>query len=311
MDRPPDQSPDPHGAFRARGNSGRFLRAATLRATTDLKSRRQSIVERLPLTAAVLRRGASGMAKTATTCIVAAVVTFSISKSSPVEHLITALQLYHPAAQARPMFESAGDSLIEPLFGPQAVEACLGGCSARDVSDPTLCQQACARLSLAEYPRRITLDDIDAKADAERVIVSCITSTVPSSTTMDEATWRSEVLATVERIERAPRDSRGSDFGVARLIYQQLLETANQLRVPTTLDKSERSFTEKLLRSSCLRANLALSELGLVIVHQNRDSLSERYYRTFQRTLKQETFAAEQRLLNEARSLKRLKAAAS
>lgn len=311
MDRPPDQSPDPHGAFRARGNSGRFLRAATLRTTTELKNRRRSLVEKLPLTASVLRRGVWGVAKTAATCILAAAVTFSVSKSSPVEHLITALQLYHPSAQARPLFERTGDSLIEPLFGPQAVEACLGGCSTRDVSDPTLCQQACARLSLAEYPRRITLDEIDAKADAERVIVSCVTSTVTPSTTMDEDTWRREVLAAVEQIENAPRDSRGSDFGVARLIYQQLLETAQQLRAPTTLEKSERAFTEKLLRCSCLRANLALSELGLVIVHQNRDSFSERYYRTFQRTLKQETFAAEQRMLNEARTLKRLKSAAS
>ena len=330
MDRPPDQPPgkssprgrsfqgeppsergrisDPDGAFRARGNSGRFLRAATLRMSPNLTCRRQSLVARLPLAARTLRRGLLSVAKTAATCVIAAVVTFSVSKSRPVEHLITVLQLYHPSAQARPLYEMSSDSqIIEPLFGPQAVEACLGGCSAREVADPLVCQQACARLSLAEYPRRITLDDVDAKADAERVIVSCITSTAPPSEHVDVATWRTEAAKAVALIEQSPRDSRGSDFGAARLIYQQLREVTEQLRAPTSIEKSERAFTEKLLRTSCLRANLALSELGLTIVHQNRDSFSERYYRAFQRTLKPETFAAEQRMLNEARTLKSLK----
>ena len=324
MDRPPDQPPGrsslesptgrpgtPDGAFRARGNSGRFLRAASLRTATELSPSRKSIVAQLPLSALSLRRGMVGLVKTTATCVVAAVVTFSVSKSSPVEHLITSLQLYHPSAQARPMFETRSDSAIDPLFGPQAVEACLGGCSAREVSNPSACEQACARLSLAEYPRRITMDDVDAKTDAERVIVSCITSTVPQSAAIDESAWREKVSAAVASIEQAPRDSRGSDFGGARLIYQTLLETTDQLRLPPSLDKTARAFTEKLVRSSCLRANLALSELGLVIVHQNKDSFSERYYRTFQRTLKQETYAAEQRMLNEARSLKNLKPAAS
>lgn len=236
-----------------------------------------------------------GIGHKLTTCIVVALVTFAIAKSAPLERLGAHLGGYHPAAYARADDHALPlTAVFQPKFGPHAVQQCFESCSNVHKLPYDVCERNCRQLSLSEYPKPLPPRTVDAKLDADEIIASCRNRPIQFAGQWPRDRWKEETDRVRSVIDRRTKGGDSPDFGEGRLNYHMLLDLQRMVGLPVSSTPTEVTYTERLVRAGCLRAHLILTELALVIVHQNQDAASESYYRSVQRLLKVEAQRAEQ-----------------
>lgn len=235
---------------------------------------------------------------------VVVVITIVILTSKPVEQLILDLKSYNSNATAlTAASENDKDPFVEPLFGPVAVRSCLSGCLNKSDAVQTACKRACQRLSLSEYPRRITLSDPDPALDAATIKSRCLDKTIRRTVSDSRGAWQREMKSALALLSQTSSSSGIEDFGKKRLSFNALFDISSSLRLPVQGSEEELALTGDLIRGTCLRANLTLAELALMIVKQNSDSLSRRYYSRLHKILQPATESWESNLFNQATAL--------
>lgn len=239
---------------------------------------------------------------------VTALVTIIVANSSPMDRVVQALQSERPMAVAAATQDTGPEhsmSIFEPLFGPDAVRECRASCVYARVEDTDSCERGCTKLSLSEYARKVRLIDTTPELDAERIALSCNQNPLSEARFAERSGWENEVATTVETLKGVGLMAPGGDFANARLLYERLTSSLGALHLPppSKTDARDSAVTEKLLRASCLRAHSALTELALVLVRQNGDEYSHRYYARLKQLLLPTTIRAEEAALKDAKAL--------
>lgn len=237
-------------------------------------------------------RRRSSIASTAVTIAIAIGITLLISSSDPMERLITNLESSNATAIALPSRSTDTHSyFIEPLFGPLAVKQCRSHCDRRRGSAQETCLRSCERFSMSEYGRRITAEQASATADANSIVKRCRSKEIPSTYFASQESWLTETKAAGKLLQKAANSRKISDFGRTRLLYNNLFDVNTNLRLPPKGSdaggSSENSqLSQKLIRATCMRAHLALTELGILMAKESADDFSRRYFRDLHQTLR-------------------------
>ena len=119
---------------------------------------------------AAVSRSPRSIAAVAATFLIASVLTIGIARSGPVNQFVNTLQPQNSAASAF-ISQSTANSFIQPSFGPQAVRRCLDLCL--PVNPEATCGRACNHLTLSEFARRITAQEINPAEEARRSANQC------------------------------------------------------------------------------------------------------------------------------------------
>ncbi|MCB0325140.1 MAG: hypothetical protein KDD69_16260, partial [Bdellovibrionales bacterium] len=196
--------------------------------------------------------------------VLTVLVTKTASLTQAPENGSTMLQSTAPTFA--PSGSAAGAGVFSPLFGPDAVQQCSAECSQIGAELADACHAACSRLSFEEYARRILPRDPSAVRDAGMVKGRCAAR--------GDATARSSTDGTQAAVD-ALLSSRNLAFEhqytTLRLAYEQFQPDGPQLSA---------------LRSVlCLRAHLALGELGARSATAQADAISRRYFEAFKAAL--------------------------
>lgn len=212
------------------------------------------------------------------TFFLAIILTIGIARSGPVNEIVSSLQPQNSTASS---FVSSvqANSHIHPRFGPQAVRQCLDWCGGMNSED--LCSRACNRLTLSEFARRITKSEIDPAQEAKASTQQCAEQAHRRLPESDRSAWTKSTNELVETLRHAEETRTISDFSRARLDHDKLNQLNESVSAPQQASLSEKTLSSELARASCLRVNLALSEMGLVLARQSSDSLSERFYQRY------------------------------
>ncbi|MFN8389706.1 MAG: hypothetical protein U0136_05400 [Bdellovibrionota bacterium] len=237
---------------------------------------------------------------------VAALLTMIVANSAPMDAVVEKLQSDRPTAIASTTFDSAVQtSIFQPLFGPQAVAACVRQCSASTSDDSVPCERSCQKLSLTEYAHRITFVEARPETDAKRIVASCEDSDLSLLEYSNQLEWEEHVISAVNTLRDASGKVASGDFAKSRLLYGATSETVATLRRPPAVSPNEKEaiLTEKLIRASCLRAHHTLTELALVLVQQSGDQYSVRYYSELNQLLRPHMVQAEVGVIKDAKTI--------
>lgn len=237
---------------------------------------------------------------------VTALVTIIAANSAPMDKLVHALQAERPTASATQIDQTPPmRSIFQPLFGPEAVNRCAETCRESNVESVSACERACAKLSLSEYARRILVVDDTPELDVERIVLSCERTPLPDRRHDNRMEWETEARSAVQLMKSVSTAAPSGDFAKSRLFFADLSSVLTELRLPpgATSESKERAVTDRLLRATCLRAHLTLTELALVLVRQNGDEFSHRYYSRLKKLLHPPTIRAEETALKNGKTL--------
>jgi hypothetical protein len=220
--------------------------------------------------------------------------TFAPSKRTPV-------MPSSPAAPRQAKTTQQAALAFVPLFGPEAQTECVAACTQRQNPAKTSCARACLRLSLEEYARRITLTDRTPQLDAQKITSRCLIAAESSSSSVSQVQWRESITQALATLAKAPARIGGDSYGSLRSLYTESSSIANNLSLPENGGSEEKVLTEKTRQASCLRANLALTEIALALSQQRQDDFSKRFYVGLHKALKPVTLDVEGSLLMNAR----------
>ena len=188
---------------------------------------------------------------------------------------------------------------IQPLFGQLAVNVCLPKCGIREAEMKTACERACGRLSIRNYARRIDYQDADPIADAEETFRRCTKPGSGERFASGEA-WETAMKRALASLGRLTTLSQRAEYGSSRQAYELAYEKNERLMLPEKADGND-EVTKQLSGVLCLRANLALAEMGIISAKQQPDEYSRRFYATFHRALKPKTIDVENALMQDQR----------
>jgi len=218
-------------------------------------------------------------------------ITVVLLKWTPIESLIARVQvevndstpaektaLAGTARAAIPKTIPISEYFIKPLYGPTAVPQCLENCKELEEESKQTCQRACAKLSIDDYARRITLADLEPSNDAKLIISRCASVEDFELLNTSRADWIIRSRIALEEVNSAPKSSRLGEFRDIEKIYKKMLDANKNLRLPPNHSSRDKEITLALLESTCIRTNLALTELGILTAQFNLDSFSRRYY---------------------------------
>ncbi|MCB0346220.1 MAG: hypothetical protein KDD66_13970 [Bdellovibrionales bacterium] len=197
----------------------------------------------------------------------------------------------------------AQEDSVQPLFGPAAVESCRSWCSVEPGMSVNLCQQGCSRLSLEEFGRRITVADPSPAADAVQVASRCQIERQSFGVDESRAAWRERVRSSLEVLEATRMDAQVS-FSKAKVGHAQMVRISNFVQLPPGASEADRSLAQQMAEVACLRANLALSEMGRHIAAESMDEISHRYYSEFSSSLHPLVSKRESRLETNAKDIR-------
>jgi hypothetical protein len=202
---------------------------------------------------------------------------------------------------------------ITPLFGAQAVSLCKWRCGQiRSGGEKELCEQGCRYFSLVNYGRRVSLkaEEWGPKNDIKMILAQCLEQEVDAEAHRLDKEWRTRVRQAARNIREANSSSTLGDFKAARERYLDSFEINKKLMMPPSREKRASELSENIIRATCLRAHLTLSEMALGIVKTRSDKFSEDYYSEIWRSLEQKTTAAEKKVLSDERAIELLASAA-
>lgn len=194
---------------------------------------------------------------------------------------------------------------ITPLFGAQAVSLCKWRCAqTRSGGEKELCEQGCRYFSLVNYGRRVVLreDEWGPKNDIKVISAQCLEQEIDPEAHRLEKDWRTRVRQALNSIREANPSSTLGDFKAARERFLDFFEINRKLMMPPSREKKANELTENIIRATCLRAHLTLSEMALSVVKTRSDKFSEDYYSEVWRSLEQKTIAAEKKVLSAEKS---------
>ncbi len=193
---------------------------------------------------------------------------------------------------------------VKPLFGSLAIERCAERCNSNNWNDPAAfkaCNRGCKRLNLTAYGRRITVKPLDAKQDAERIAFDCLRQPINVPRFDSLELWQAKTRQAMDSLFQAAAKGGDTDkLGASKVYYKDILRSHEQLRLPPISQVEKDPLTESLIRTTCLRTQLALTEVALGLVQERNDEFSWEFYRKLHQTLKPRVIDAESQLENAA-----------
>lgn len=250
------------------------------------------------------QRGNSLLA-TLLTVTIAVLFTSMLTNSAPIESVIkriehsdepTAIAMQHRTEEMKPSF-------VEPFFGPFAQRRCRSLCAGRNAQSQQYCFSSCSRLALGSYGRRITLAPLNPENEAKEMIYTCETKPLGTRKKLQKSQWKTLVNPQVIMFVDGAKNSLSRDFGSIRLRYEQTTILSNDFGAPIDATATERSFSENVVRVTCLRAHVSLAQLGLTVAHENNDSYSKRFYQKMYRVLRMDSQVREDEVIRSASEL--------
>lgn len=176
---------------------------------------------------------------------------------------------------------------FRPLFGPEARSECLQHCSRLSSSAQSACERGCSRFSLKDYARRISHAVPNPKGDARKIAGRCLIAAQDLQTSATREQWKNAMGAAMTTVNvRAPR---ANDYTSLRSLYSASARVLDSLALMTNASDRERSITSAARQATCLRANLALTELAKDLSKQRQDTFSLRFYSTLGNSLREIT----------------------
>lgn len=212
--------------------------------------------------------------------ILVAALTLVVANSSPMDKLVQMIQSERATAQASTWIpERKAPALFSPLFGPTAVLECHSNCDSRAENEILSCKKNCEALSLAEFAKQGTAPR-SAELDANQIVDSCMSNPLEKARVLPGADSIPELKSSLAVFQKIAESKASGDFATARLQLSQLTKLMGTLKFPAASpsSKKQEELTEKVLRASCLRAHLSLTEIARILTHQNSDEWSERYF---------------------------------
>ena len=190
-----------------------------------------------------------------------------------------------------------------PLFGPEAQTECLQTCELKQSSLQTACQRACLRLSPENYARRITLKELSPSHDAQKISSRCLIAAEKAVEGPAPADWAAEVRDALALLDSAPSGSSARSYTQLRSLYSSAKSIFEKVTPPANPNDPQLALTTDTRNAVCLRANLTLVEIALLLTQQRQDSYSQRYYANLGRALKPRVLDAEGNVLISARKM--------
>ena len=235
--------------------------------------------------------------------ILAAIATLIVANSAPMDAVVRQLQSEPAmAAAAVPRDPSVEFASFLPIFGPEAVAACNQRCAVGGLSG---CERSCKKLSLVEYPKHLDLSQARIESDAKNILGSCSLLAAPGKEFTQLSDWRKNAVSAMSILRSANKTPIRDDFATARLFYSDLGRIISNLRRPPAAHSGDKEsqLTEKIVRTSCVRANYTLTELALVLAQQDNIEPDIHYYNELSRLLRRPIADAEVALFKESDAL--------
>ena len=131
---------------------------------------------------------------------------------------------------------------------------------------------------LEVWGRRITVEPIDARAEARQNITGCLQEQMELGEHSSALQWEEEITNALKLLEQASQVVENDGYPGVRAIYASILGVSKSIQYPPGGLSGERGLTERLVRVSCLRYQHLLGEMGLYLAKRNSDSFSRDYY---------------------------------
>lgn len=178
---------------------------------------------------------------------------------------------------------------VDLPFGTRARTTCLSTCPEDPSGDA--CRGRCNRLVVGEFARRILPVDPDPVQIARETAEKC-RAVRPVDKELEPEVWRAEARANVKAL-RAIRTAEAT-FD-SRVATDRLREVARiRDKNFSSLEKGESEAAKCLAEEVCLREGIFASQIAIVHVANSNDTLSERFYRTFEQVLREDLVRAEE-----------------
>lgn len=175
-----------------------------------------------------------------------------------------------PATQLSPQVP-----FIVPQFGPDAVARCQSQCDRWGEQERKVCQRGCKRRDLEMYGRRITLDELNARSEADGIVQTCsaIQGSIPRAE--NEQLWRASLEPFIAALNAA--DSTQGAYH-SKQVYQDMVAAQNHVRLPPNDTQGNDGMTLTILQASCLVAHDALALWAFETVERQSDEFSATFY---------------------------------
>lgn len=174
---------------------------------------------------------------------------------------------------------------IIPLFGPDAVTRCQARCGRWGEQERRVCNRGCKRRNIEMYGRRITLEELNPKREAEQIVASCSTATFAAPRAENNAKWREKLRPFITGITEA---EKGKGAYHSRTLYQELYTAQDTVLLPPEVEGDE--STTQILKTACLVAQDALALWAFETVERLNDDFSAGFYAQLRDELAQPKF---------------------
>jgi hypothetical protein len=209
-----------------------------------------------------------------------------------------------PPTPPNPVLVPVAYDFIKPLFGPMAMRNCRERCNVVTSAEGRgPCEQSCRYLSLAAYGRIIRLTKkVSAAADADEIISRCTRKDIDEAPYHEPGDWEDDIRTMLELLNQVPRSAMMVNLEQAQKLYDDLYQANRSLMMPPGGKQKDVELTKDTIRTTCMRTNLLLTEMGIVTAKQNGDEFSLRFYMALYEALAQKTRAMEDELLSQTRT---------
>ncbi len=218
--------------------------------------------------------------------------------------LVTSWLIAPPAPpEPEPKPEEVANDYIQPLFGSVAVKKCHLRCAGiGNAQSKSTCEQACRYLSLATYGQRITLTKkLDPQVDANEIFSRCTKREIAPTRYLEPDRWEKDMREAAGVLRSLPRDARLTSFEQAQKALDDLYRANHLLLMPPEDKAAGTEITKDMIRATCLRANLVLTEMAMMKAAQSKNDFSLQFYTALYQHLAPKTKSMEDVLLAQAR----------
>ncbi len=184
---------------------------------------------------------------------------------------------------------------FKPIFGPLAASTCTSTCASQGPPLQRACERSCERLSLKDYARRISYSKPNPVSDSRKIASRCLLTTQKIPKINDRALWLeglNDAMTTISVRTRGPKD-----YTSLRSLYSASSRSLDALVIHKDASVADRAITSAARQATCLRANLALTELGAGLTQRRQDAYSLEFYRNLRTLLVDITNEVEDRFV--------------
>ncbi len=175
------------------------------------------------------------------------------------------------------------NSAFRPLFGPEASAECSKHCAKLSTSAQNACERGCSRFALKDYARRISHAAPNPNGDARKIAGRCLIAAQELPSNANATQWKEALGAAMTTVTvRAPK---ANDYTSLRSLYSASARVLDSLAVTANATEEQKTITSAARQATCLRANLALTELAIGLSQRRQDGYSLRFYSKLKQAL--------------------------